>query len=217
MPHAALAVSWFFHITHGFADDLDTTLRQLREEAAEAVALDDRDALAHAALGIAFMENREHSKAIAEHRRALQLNPNSAFAHYASGHALMRAEKACDAVKHFDCALRLSPRDPARWSFLTLKAAALYQLHSYAEAAQLAEEAARFVVADSVWPYVHLAASLGQLHRKDEALKALEELWRRRPGLNVAAFLSWPHGRSRSAGQTNHIVDGLRKAGLREE
>ena len=66
------------------------------------------------------------------------------------------------------------------------------------------------------WPYVHLPAALGQLGRTDEALAAIEELRKRRPGLTVSAVRSWPHNRSRSKRSLEHILEGLRLAGLPE-
>jgi len=96
---------------------------------------------------------------------------------------------------------------------LTLKAASLYQLKRYDEAAVVARDAIRFPVADLVWPYAHWAASLGQLNNRAEALPVIDELTRRRPGLTLSEFRRWPHIASWAA-SLDHVVDGLRKAGL---
>ena len=93
----------------------------------------------------------------------------------------------------------------------------MYQLRRYDEAVRFARDAARHSIADLVWPYVHLAAALGQLGRKTEALAAVEELRRRRPGLTVSAVRSWPHNRSRSEDSLAHMLEGLRRAGLPEQ
>jgi adenylate cyclase len=213
--HAALAVSCFFQITHGFASDYVAMRDQLIAEASEAVALDPRDHLAHSAMGIAFMECGRREEALSEHRIALELNPSNSFSRWAFGYALLKAGRDEEAVDQFDSALRLSPRDPAAWSYLTLKAASLYQLKRYDEAAVVARDATRFPVADLVWPYVHWAASLGQLNDSAEALPVIDELRRRRPGLTLSGFRSWPHITTWAA-SLDHIVDGLRKAGLPE-
>jgi len=215
-PRAALALSCFFEITHGFTTDHAATLDALLGEASAAVALDPRDALGHTALGLAFMERRNHADAIAEHRIAIDLNPNSSLARWAFGYALLRAEQSEEALEQFDAALRLSPRDPGLWSYLTLKASALYQLRRYEEAVQFARGATRYPVFDLIWPYVHLAAALGQLGRIDEARRAVEELQKRRPSLTVTAARSWPHNRSRSDSHLEHMLEGLRLAGLPE-
>ena len=187
---------------------------QLIAEASEAVALDPRDHLAHSAMGIAFMECGRREEALSEHRIALELNPSNSFSRWAFGYALLKAGRDEEAVDQFDSALRLSPRDPAAWSYLTLKAASLYQLKRYDEAAVVARDATRFPVADLVWPYVHWAASLGQLNKRAEVLPVIDELRRRRPGLTLSGFRSWPHIATYVS--LDHTVDGLRKAGLPE-
>jgi adenylate cyclase len=216
-PRAALALSCFFQITHGFTIAHASSLDELFTEASQAVALDPKDALGHTALGLAFMERRDHLDALAEHQIALSLNSNSSLAHWAFGYALHRAERLQEALEQFEAALRLSPRDPGLWSYLTLKASTLYQLRQYDEAVRFARDAARHSVADLIWPYVHMAAALGQLGRTNEALAAVEELRRRRPGLTVSAVRSWPHNRNRSERSLKHILEGLRLAGLPEQ
>jgi adenylate cyclase len=216
-PRAALALSCFFQITHGFTIAHASSLDELFTEASQAVALDPKDALGHTALGLAFMERGDHFDGLAEHQIALSLNPNSSLARWAFGYTLLRAERLQEALEQFEAALRLSPRDPGLWSYLALKASTLYQLRQYDEAVRSARDAARQSVADLIWPNVHLAAALGQLGRTNEALAAVEELRRRRPGLTVSDVRSWPHNRSRSEGSLEHILEGLRLAGLPEQ
>lgn len=215
-PHAALALSCFFQITHGFTTDHAASLDELLTEASHAVALDPKDGLGHTALGLAYMEHRNHVKANAEHQTALNLNPNSSLAHYAYGYALTRAGRFIEALEQLDAAVRLNPRDPALWSYLAVKAGALYQLRRYEEAAASARDAARYSVVDLVWPNVWLAATLGQLGQTNEAAAAVEELRTRRPGLTVSDVRSWPHNRSRAERDLEHLLEGLLLAGLPE-
>jgi TolB-like protein/tetratricopeptide (TPR) repeat protein len=214
--HAAYAISAFWQITHGFAIDAAAMRAELLTSASLAIECDERDFLAHSATGLAFMETIQHTKALAEHEIATALNPNSAFAQWCFGYALNRADRPREALERFDLALRLSPRDPAAWSFQTLRASALYLLGRYDEAIAAARDATRTQLADVVWPLVHLAASLGRIGRSDEALAAIAELRRRRPGLTIAEFRAWPHNESRSAEALDAITNGLRAAGLPE-
>ncbi|MFY9840318.1 MAG: winged helix-turn-helix domain-containing tetratricopeptide repeat protein [Xanthobacteraceae bacterium] len=217
-PRAALGLCHFFEITHGFTSDYAASLGELLEQGSESVLLDPNDALAHTALGLALMEHRDYSASLAEHQIAIGLNPNSALARYAFGYGLQRADRFQEALEQFDSALRLSPRDPGLWSYLTLKASTLYLLERYDEAVRFARDAARqhsFV--DLIWPFVHLAAALGQLGRTAEARTAVQEIHRRRPGLTVSGVRSWPHNRSRSEHSLAHMLEGLRRAGLPEQ
>jgi TolB-like protein/tetratricopeptide (TPR) repeat protein len=215
--HAALGVSEFWLITHGITTDAEATRAALLREGTLAVNLDPRDPLAHSALGLAFMETGQHDKAIAEHEIATTLNPNSSFGQWSCGYALNRADRFAEALQRFDMALRLSPRDPATWSYLTLRASVLYQLGEYEAAAASAREATRAQVVDLIWPPVHLAAALGRLGRKQEAHEAIEALLRIRPGLTIAGFRAWPHNQHRSAASLENVVVGLRAAGLAED
>jgi hypothetical protein len=122
-----------------------------------------------------------------------------------------------EALEQFDTALRLSPRDPGLWSYLTLKASTLCRLRRYDETVRFAHDAIGHSTADPIWPYVHLAAALGQLGRIDEALVAVLENRRRAPGLSISAWRAWPHNRSRSKRSLEHILDGMRLAGLPEQ
>jgi len=214
--HAALAISSFWLITHGIATDAEATRAELLAEATRAVELDSRDPLAHSALGVALMEHGAHDKAIASHAVATTLNPNSALGQWCYGYALNRADCHAEALERFDAAIRLSPRDPAMWSYLTLRASALYHLGRYQAAAASAQDAARAPVVDLIWPLVHLAASLGRLGQREEAARAIEALRVIRPGLTIAQFRAWPHNRSRSAASRENVVAGLRAAGLPE-
>jgi TolB-like protein len=216
-PRSALALSCFFEITHGFVTDHAASLDELFSQAAQSVALDEKDALAHTALGLAYMERRDYSASLAEHQMAIGLNPNSSLAHWAFGYGLHRAGRLQEALEQFDVAIRLSPRDPGMWSYLTLKASTLYLMRRYDEAVGFARDAARHSTADLVWPFVHSAAALGQLGRTTEALAAVEELRRRRPGLTVSCVRSWPHNRSRSEASLAHMLEGLGLAGLPEK
>lgn len=214
--HAALAVSEFWLITHDITTDADATRREMMREATRAVGLDERDPLAHSAMGLACTEAVEHRQAIAAHQVATGLNPNSSFGQWCFGYALVRADRPAEALERFDRALRLSPRDPAAWSYLMMRAASLYQLHDYTGAAAAAREASRAHVVDLYWPLVHLSASLGQLGETVEAASAVEALRRIRPGLTIMQFRSWPHNSNRSPVSMEHVLAGLRAAGMPE-
>lgn len=156
-------------------------------------------------------------EAIAEHESATALNPNSSFGQWCFGYALNFAGRHAEALTKFDLALRLSPRDPAAWSYCTLRASALYQLKRYEDATYAAEEALRTRLIDVVWPLVHRSAALGQIGQRQEAEAVINELRLRRPGLTIRTFCAWPHNQSRTVRSLEHIVEGLRKAGLPEE
>jgi TolB-like protein len=216
-PHAALAVLLFFRIARAWDAHSADVLEPMHQHACAAIEIDPKDFLGHTALGLWLMERGEFAQSIAEHKTALRLNANSPLAHWACGYVLQRDDRFPEALEEFDIALRLNPTDPANWSHLTLKAGTLYLLERYEDAAACAREAARSSpTVDLLWPYIHLAAALGQLDRGEEARVAVAELRRRRPGLTISGFAKWPHNQNRTAMALARITEGLRKAALPE-
>jgi adenylate cyclase len=113
--------------------------------------------------------------------------------------------------------LRLNPYDPQRDGWLALVAHALYQLKRYEEAARYALQA---VHADpsqggTQLKRAILAASYGQLGRIKDASQALKELNLVKDPVTESLF---PYRMFRFASKSylNHVLDGLRKAGLPE-
>lgn len=86
-----------------------------REEALFAVALDDKDAMAHAILAHMLMWGSEWEAAIAEARTALALNPNSAFVISMLGCVLGFGGYHDEALDRLRQAMRASPYDPLTW------------------------------------------------------------------------------------------------------
>ena len=74
----------------------------------KAVALDDRDAVAHFALGRVHLVRREYDAALDELETSVSLNPSLAQAHCGLGDALTYSERLEESLRHFDEAIRLS-------------------------------------------------------------------------------------------------------------
>jgi len=214
--HAALALVDFHLFGHMLTDDTSAIVKEMFEHASLAVDLDPNDSLAHVALGLAYIQQHQLSHATAEHEIALSLNPSSAFARWGFGTVLVRTDRFEEALEQCEAALRLSPRDPMTWRIFFLRAGALYQLRRYEEAAKWAREATRHPTADTLWPHIYMAAASAQLGRTREAAAAIDEMRRVRPEVTVASLLSWRNMRIRSPQSLEHIIEGLRKAGLPE-
>jgi len=223
-PHSGLAIVGFHQFSRMSRDDPAATVKEMFKEAARevykaaarAVELDPNDSQAHVALGLAYIQQDELAHATAEHEIALSLNPSSAFARWGFGQVLVRTDRFEEALEQCEAALRLSPRDPRTWRLSFLRASALYQLRRYEEAAKWAREATRHPTADSLWPSIYLAGALVQLGRTNEAAAAIDEMRRTRPNATVSSLLLWPNMRIRSQRSLDHILEGLRQAGLPE-
>jgi tetratricopeptide (TPR) repeat protein len=215
-PHAGLAIVDFHQFARLWRDDPTAIAQEMFKEASLAVELDPNDSLCRVALGLAFTQHHQLSHATAEHEVALSLNPSSALARWGFGTVLVRTDRFDEALEQCEAALRLSPRDPRTWRFFHLRASVFYQLRRYEEAARWAREATRHPTADTLWPHIYLAAASAQIDRRGDAANAIEELRRTRPSITVASLLEWPNMRIRSQQTLEHILEGLRKAGLPE-
>lgn len=208
LPHAGLALVAFFQSAQGFASDEEAAISELMSEALTAVTLDPSESMARSALGLAYMKHGDFEKSIAEHRIAIELNPNSSFSHWAFGFALNLATHHDEGLEHFEMALRLSPKDPTTWTILTVMASALYHLKRYDEAARRAYEATANQTTDSLWPYLQLAAALGQLGRVEEAASIISKFRQRQSDFSISEIRKW----LLMAGRP--LDEGLRKAGF---
>ena len=185
----------------------------IEADARKAIELDPNDAEAYAALSHALVySDSDAGRVYAE--RALTLNRNSAWAHaslaglltYGSGRYREGREEAL-------ISLRLNPRDRAGPMAASLIAATYYFERDYG----MAHDAARRSLVE--YPAYHpprriLAAALGQLGRRAEAIVALAEFRQHAPRVfDAMVRVRPPYIRLQDQ---KHILEGLRKAGWQE-
>jgi tetratricopeptide (TPR) repeat protein len=194
--------------------DRDVGLRAGREHAVRAVALDDCDSWAQAALGYLAMMERRTEESIAAFRRAVELNPNSATAHGDLSRALAFAGHDREAIAHAEDAIRLSPMDPDMALFLGGIAVAHYGAGRYAEAVRISEQISRLRPGFQGAQRLH-CASLAQAGRIDEARSYLEVVRREQPQLSLDWIkASVPY---QTPQLMERFLEGMRKAGLGED
>ncbi len=212
--YAASAYVLCFDIINGYRELSTDAIDEAHQTAKKAIALDDKDAMAHVILGRINLLQCKHEDAIAELETAIQLNPNLADAYHGHGFALTMSGRPEEAVTQFERAIRLSPYDPRVSSFHEMQAWALLVVGRYEEAAHSARIAVRRPNAD-LWAYATLSAVLGHLDRLDEAGSARAELLRRMPDFSlgfVRRFVFY----NRILAHLERYIDGLRKAGVPE-
>jgi tetratricopeptide (TPR) repeat protein len=163
------------------------------------------------ALGSANLWTGQHDKSIAEYERSITLDPNYAVAHSSLGLALHYAGRSEDAIELIKRSMRLDPHYPdLRLHFL---AQAYFQLGRYEEAIELLNR--RLVrKPDTDISRVLLAASYGHIGRKVDAKTAWAEALRINPNYSLehrGKVLPY-----KDPADFEKIVNGLRKAGLRE-
>ncbi len=214
-PIAALGYTQFLQILLSYVDSPLETLEKALQCANKAIALDDKEALAHHALGRLQALRGEYDSAIVELRTAIDLNPSLALAHLGLGLALLDSGHPQEAISEFDAAMRLSPRDPLMWAFLNARAGARMFLGDYEAAV---EDARRSIQHPAAAFYAHmtLVSALAHLDRHEEAKTALARLLKVKPDISRGSILSAFSPLNREAPRLHFkkMFDGLRKAGL---
>ncbi|WBL77289.1 adenylate cyclase [Bradyrhizobium xenonodulans] len=157
--------------------------------------------------------------ALPEFDAALEIDPNSPVAHATKGIALVTAGRAHEAFSPVQIALRLSPKDPAAgiWHFFLCHAHV--HVHQYNEAV---EECRRSINLNKLYwmPYADLISAYGATGQLEMAQQMLAELNAIRPDFTVQWSRQMGYARSSNPQfrrEYDDILDGLRKAGVREQ
>jgi adenylate cyclase len=200
------------HETDYEGRDLSETAPIAEALARLAVALDGTDAEARSLLAIALRRRGDNEGALAEAERALTISPNLASAHSARAASLISSGRHRDGIAALERSIRLDPRRAA--VRLNQIALALYCSGEYKAAVEAANRAI------GLYPnypntYRWLAAALGQLGQIEEAKDALQKAIAIAPAafdMYVRKRVPWRRPEDHA-----HMLEGLRKAGLREK
>jgi TolB-like protein/Tfp pilus assembly protein PilF len=208
-----LAFTHLMQVQFGWSESLVQSIQEAAKAAQSAVAIDDRDAWTHTALGMVDLISKRYDNAVRRLKRAVDLNPNLANAYGSLGQALSLAGEYDAAVTQINKAIRLSPRDPfmAYW-FGHLGLAAFVDEH-YEDACEWGLK----IISDYPrFPGGHrlLAASYGQLERIEEAATELKEVLLLMPKMTADDVRRQVPFKNPS--DMERYIDGLRKAGLKE-
>jgi class 3 adenylate cyclase/TolB-like protein len=181
------------------------------------LAVEPNSHLAHFIKALIALGNGEPDASLAELNAAVAANRNFADALAEKGHFLIVHGRSTEGVDLTEQALRLDPRDPARglWQYYLCDAYA--HLAEWERVVEACQKSAAMSPALG-WPYFGLVAAYGWLGRLDEARDAIAELKQRWPFASVQFYNRIPGviSEPKFKSELQRILDGLRKAGLRE-
>ena len=178
---------------------------EFAEQASEYLGSDDK---VYRILSKISQARGEFDKALAQIERALELNPNDGDLLATYGDMLAYAGQSGDARPWVDDAMRRNPHFPD-W-YASVLAKILYLQKDYDGAIAALNRVGTL----AIWDRRILAASYGQLGRRDDAQKHVEAVLESDPEFSLATFKSTVQYR-RDADK-DHFLDGLKKAGLPE-
>jgi len=158
-------------------------------------------------------------EALPEYDAALEIDPNSPVAYASKGIVLITAGRAGEAFSPIQIALRLSPKDPAAGTWRFFLCHAHVHLRQYKEGI---EECRRSINLNKLdwFPYVDLISAYGATGQLEMARQVLVELNAIRPDFTIQWFKQIGYARSSNPQfrrEYDDIVEGLRKAGVREQ
>jgi TolB-like protein len=199
------------------ADDSKLRFTRAEETLTTALSLAPRHAKGHLFLGFVHIHTNRVSRGIAECQQALALDHNLALAHGIIGLAKVFAGHPGETEAHVLEALRLSPRDNEAYNWLMFVGVAKLCLSRDEEAVEWLH---RSVESNRNIPvaHFHLAASLAQLGRLDEARAAVASGLALNPTFTIRRYRSAVRSDdSVVRAQGRRLVEAMRKAGVPEE
>ena len=199
---------------YGPFENRDAEIGRAFGAARRAIALDERDALGHFALGRAYALRREFGNGASELRRAVDLNPNFAQAHFALGQVHYYGDRLDEALKQINTAITLSPHDQHIWTFYMVRAFTFCKMGDLEAAERSAWAAVRQANATH-WAFAALASILGLAGKKDEAGAVIGELLALKPEYSCA-YAEADFDNLPGEKFTRDFVRGLREVGIPE-
>ena len=207
-----LAFTHLMQVQFGWSESTTKSIKAAEKAAQSAVAIDDRDAWAHTALGLVNLISKRYDDAVCRLENAINLNPNLANAYGAVGQALALAGEYEAAVTHINKAIRLSPHDPFAVYWFGHLGVAAFADERYEDACYWGRKT---IQQNPMFPGGHrlVAASCGQLGQSQEAASELKEMFHLMPGMTADDVRKQvPFKRPNDM---ERYIEGLRKAGLK--
>jgi adenylate cyclase len=217
-PDYARAAALLSRTQHyGYYEPLDgdylrpAALDRALELAQMAVRLDPHLPQARAQLGYILLLQRRHDAAFAEFERAFALNPN--FIDYRYAEALTFVGEPARAIEVLEACSRLGPSQSSLPPFTGIMGMANYALKRHGEAVRSLRECT-LRMPNVQWPHAWLAAGYAQLEQLEEAGVETKEVLRINPRFTIESFKCLAVFKALK--DAEHLIDGLRKAGLPE-
>ncbi|VAW59040.1 Adenylate cyclase [hydrothermal vent metagenome] len=208
--YANLAVNYVFDFKHRWSKNSAQSLQRARESAHRAVDLDPSLPQAYIARGFTQIYAYEYDSAISLIQKGISLNPNFADAYALLAMALNFSARPQDAKKMIQTAMQLNPRHNALYNLVNGRIA--FNLHNYDDAIKDFKKTLQLNSSSSgarIW----LAAAYAHKGLIDDATWELNEIRSINPAFSIEQ-VKWRTPLKDTA-QRKHLLEGLRKAGLR--
>ena len=174
-----------------------------------AMRLDPTSHVVHGAMALTLFFRGDYERAKMEAIKTIELNPNDALWLALMGLYLIQQEDFENGVPMYTRAMEVNPHPPP-WSGM----GRFYEHYRFGLFEKALEDARNYEMSGDFRTPLFMAAALGQLGRTDDAAAYLDEMleyWGRPPS-ELRLELIRRH--ALSEGLTDHLMEGLEKAGL---
>ena len=181
------------------------------EAARRATELDPASGNAHEALAFVYFWRHETDRFLAEAERAIALNPNSAITLMDLGANIGWSGDWDRGLALLRKGMALNPNHPPWINFPIV----IYYYHKreYERALALVRD---INMPELFWTHLHTATSNAQLGRLEEARAAAQKIIELYPGFDLEIAKQELNIYNVPPHEMDHVIDGLRKAGVPE-
>lgn len=195
-------------VSGGWSEFVKDDLARAESLARQALGIDNENVAAHRLLTQVLLFRLEFDQGLAESERAIELNPSDWESRSLRGDALLWSGRTEEAIEEYRKALDFNAGIASTPYGITNLGYSYYLIDNYAEAAKVFQKA--LAAHPEFSTYAGLAAAhaqLGDMKEAEEAASMTQKLW---PFFKAATLVQpW-----REAQDREHILEGLRKAGL---
>ena len=189
--------------------DVYDSLDRANEFAETAMRLDPTSHVVHGAMALTLFFRGDYERARLESLKTIDLNPNDALWLALMGLYLIQQEDFEIGVPMFSKAIEVNPHPPP-WKGM----GHFYEHYHFGRYEEALTDARSIGRSGDFRTELFMAAALGQLGRAEDAAPYLEEMLKfwGRPATELRMELIQRHALSQ--GLTDHLIEGLAKAGL---
>jgi len=198
---------------HGFSSSPKEDMERALKLANQAVTTDDTFGWSYLALASAYLNNREHDKAIAAMEEAIRIQPGSADAYMFMGFYLHWAGHSDEAIDSIKKSMRLNPgaRGPAEF----ILGMAYFTAGRYEDTISTIKQNYASLARKGHLILCFLAASYAAIGQDEEAQEVMNVFLEKHPNFSLS---SYPHLRLYKRTEDRDRYEKLlRKAGMPEK